>query len=47
MSRVLYIMIWLAISLLGGIVGSYLFNLDFWVASLIAGLTLIVNGFIA
>ncbi len=47
MKRGLYILIWLAISLLAGVVGNYLFKVDFWLASLIAGLALIVNGLIA
>ncbi len=47
MTRILYTLIWLTISLLGGVVGSYLFKLDFWIASLIAGLALIVNGLLA
>lgn len=40
-------LIWLAISLLAGVVGSYVFELDLWIASLIAGFALIVNGLIA
>lgn len=47
MKRGFYTLIWLAISLLAGVVGSYLFKVDFWIASLIAGLALIVNGLIA
>ena len=47
MKRLLYILIWLVIALVAGAVGSYLFNVNFWVASLIAGLALIVNGLIA
>jgi hypothetical protein len=35
------------ISLVAGAVGSYLFNVNFWVASLIAGFALIANGLIA
>lgn len=42
-----YTLIWLAISLLAGVVGSYLFKVDFWFASLIAGIVFIVNGLIA
>lgn len=40
-------MLWLIISLLAGALGSYLFNIKFWIASLIAGLALVVNGLIA
>lgn len=47
MKRMLYTLIWLVISLLAGAVGNYLFNVNFWVASLIAGIALIVNGLIA
>ena len=42
-----YILIWCLIVLLAGIVGRYFFHLDFWLSSLIAGLTLVVNGLIA
>ena len=47
MKRMLYTLVWLAISLLAGVVGNYLFNVDFWIASLIAGLALIANGLVA
>lgn len=47
MKRLFYTLIWLAISLLAGAAGNYLFNVNFWVASLIAGMALIVNGLIA
>jgi hypothetical protein len=47
MKRLLYTLIWLAVSLLAGAAGNYLFNVNFWVASLIAGMALIVNGLIA
>jgi hypothetical protein len=47
MKRLLYAFAWLVISLLAGAVGSYLFNVSFWIASLIAGLALIANGLIA
>jgi hypothetical protein len=47
MKRMLYTFIWLAISLLAGVLGNYLFNVDFWTASLIAGLALVANGLIA
>ncbi|MBV8115413.1 MAG: hypothetical protein JO142_17390 [Burkholderiales bacterium] len=47
MKRALYTVVWLAISLLAGAMGSYLFNINFWVASLIAGVALIANGLIA
>lgn len=47
MKRLFYTLIWLVISLLAGVVGNYLFNVNFWVASLIAGLALIANGLIA
>ncbi|WP_426176381.1 hypothetical protein [Massilia sp. TWR1-2-2] len=47
MKRLLYILIWLVIALVAGAVGSYRFNVNFWVASLIAGFALIANGLIA
>jgi hypothetical protein len=47
MKKIIPILIWAAISLLAGAVGSYFFNLSFWWASLIAGIALIVNGLIA
>lgn len=47
MKRLVYTLIWLVISLLAGALGNYLFNVNFWVASLIAGAALIVNGLIA
>ncbi|MBN8794179.1 hypothetical protein [Thermomonas alba] len=47
MKRVLYTLVWLAISLLAGTAGHYIFKVDFWIASLIAGLALIANGLIA
>jgi hypothetical protein len=46
MKRLFYILIWLVISLLAGVVGNYLFSVNFWIASLIAGLALIANGLI-
>jgi hypothetical protein len=42
-----YTLIWLVISLLAGALGNYFFEVDFWIASLIAGLALIANGLIA
>jgi hypothetical protein len=47
MKRLVYTLIWLAISLLVGTAGSYFFSLNFWAASLVAGVALIVNGLIA
>lgn len=47
MKKAVYIMIWLAISLLAGVMGSLFFKLDFLDASLVMGLALIVNGLIA
>lgn len=47
MKKLLYTTIWLVILLLAGVVGNYLFEVNFWVASLIAGLTLMANGLIA
>lgn len=47
MKRALYMLTWLVISLLAGAVGHYFFKVNFWIASLIAGLALIVNGLIA
>ena len=47
MKRLHYTLIWLVISLLAGAAGNYLFNINFWVASLIAGMALIVNGLLA
>ncbi|WP_247263451.1 MULTISPECIES: hypothetical protein [Pseudomonas] len=47
MKRLFYTAIWLVISLLAGAAGNYLFEVNFWVASLIAGLALMVNGLIA
>jgi hypothetical protein len=43
----LYTLIWVVISLLAGAAGNYLFNVNFWVATLIAGFALIANGVIA
>lgn len=47
MRKIIPIMIWVAISLLAGAVGSYFFELSFWLSSLIAGMALIINGLIA
>lgn len=47
MKRLFYTLIWLVISLAAGALGNYFFNVNFWVASLIAGLALIANGLIA
>ena len=47
MKRLVYTLIWLVISLLAGALGNYLFKVNFWVASLIAGVALIANGLIA
>lgn len=40
-------LIWLAISLLAGAGAYYLFELNFWLSALIAGLALIANGVLA
>jgi hypothetical protein len=47
MGRIIYLLCWLSLSLAAGAAGSYIFNLDFFCSSLIAGLTLIANGLIA
>ena len=47
MNRVFYTLIWLGMSLLTGLLGSRLFQIDFWLASLIAGLALLANGLLA
>ena len=47
MRKMIYILIWAAISLLAGAAGNYFVSLDFWWSSLIVGIALIVNGFIA
>lgn len=43
----IYILVWLIISVLAGMLGTYLFNINFWTSSLVAGLALILNGMIA
>jgi hypothetical protein len=47
MKRILYVLVWLAISLLAGLFASYFFKIGFWIAALIAGGALIANGLIA
>jgi hypothetical protein len=47
MDRVKYPVVWLTISMLAGALGRYFFELEFWSATLIAGLALIANGLIA
>lgn len=47
MRRIIYVLVWIIISLVAGAVGSHFFNLDFWLSSLIAGIALIINGLIA
>lgn len=47
MRKIIYILIWAVISLLAGAAGSCFFRLDFWWSSLMVGIALIVNGFIA
>ena len=47
MKRGVYVLIWLVVSLLVALVGQYFFKVNFWIASLIAGLALIANGLIA
>lgn len=40
-------LVWLAISMLAGALGSYLLGLGFWASTLIVGLALITNGLVA
>jgi hypothetical protein len=40
-------MIWAIMSILAGALGKFFFKLDFFWASVIAGIALITNGFIA
>jgi hypothetical protein len=40
-------LVWLAISFLGGALGSHLLGYNFWVSSAIVGLALIGNGLVA
>jgi hypothetical protein len=47
MKRFLHIAIWALISLVLGAVGSYLFNLSFWLTTAIAAVALTINGVIA
>jgi hypothetical protein len=47
MKRASYIVIWAAISLVLGAIGSYFFNLSFWLTSATAAVALIINGLIA
>jgi len=47
MRRAVGILIWLVIVLLAGATGSFFFHVNFWVASVIAGLALIANGLLA
>jgi hypothetical protein len=44
--RIFYAVIWLAISAAGGMVGSWLFGLSFFVGSALALGSLLVNGLI-
>jgi len=47
MSKLKVILIWLSISIIAGVVGSQIFNVAFWLAAVIAGAALVVNGLIA
>jgi hypothetical protein len=47
MKRFLHIAVWALISLVLGAIGSYLFNLSFWLTTAIAAIALIINGVIA
>jgi hypothetical protein len=47
MKRFLHIAVWVLISLVLGAIGSYLFNLSFWLTTAIAAIALIINGVIA
>lgn len=47
MKRLVSALIWLFISLAAGALGHYFFRVNFWVASLIAGLALLANGLLA
>jgi hypothetical protein len=47
MGKIIPMLIWAAISLLGGAAGSYFCKLNFWLSSLIVGMSLIVNGLVA
>ena len=47
MKRLVYSLIWLVISLLFGVLGNYVFKVNFWVAAFIAALAMIANGVIA
>ena len=47
MKRIKYLLIWAAITFVVGAIGSYIFNLNFWVSSSIIGVSLIINGLIA
>lgn len=45
--RLKYASGWLTISLCAGALGHYVFDLEFWSTTAIAGLALIANGFLA
>ena len=47
MKKFIYILIWLAISVVAGTAGVYFFNLNFWISSIIVGGALMLNGLIA
>ncbi len=47
MKKTSYFAIWVAVSLVLGAIGSYFFNLSFWLTSAIAAAALIINGLIA
>ena len=47
MKRLKIALVWLVIALVVGVAGGFLFQLNFWVSSLVAGAALVVNGLIA
>ncbi len=47
MKRMIRLAIWIIISLLAGLIGSYLFDIKFLLSFSIAGVALIINGLIA
>lgn len=42
-----YLIPWTVVSLLGGAAGHYFFKIDFWLASIIIGATMTINGLFA
>ena len=47
MRRFKIALVWLVIALVVGAAGSFLFHLNFWASSLVAGASLVANGLIA